>query len=66
MHRVIPKFAPDDPDAALVIPGVMFRLAELTGTRGKWDGIYRKVVLDGALVGNAEVRMVEYLSHRSL
>ena len=47
LGRVLERLAEPGTDTVLVVPHVLYRQAKLVGTKGRWDGVGRKVVIEG-------------------
>lgn len=47
MAVVLRALASENEDAVLVIPHLIYRPAEMVGTQAKWDGVSRKILVEG-------------------
>jgi len=47
MAVVLRALASESEDAVLVIPHLIYRPAEMVGTQAKWDGVSRKILVEG-------------------
>jgi hypothetical protein len=45
--RVLELISPDDPDAVLIVPSIVYRVAEMHGSAARWDGVTDRVIFEG-------------------